>query len=212
MNSIILFVMNGCQICPQMELLFKKMHLDGEFDELEIIDVHQSPEKASLYAIRTVPFYLINNFSFTGLRSRRDIQQILKQSDSEKWQELIKTELSEGRLEPVENLLIQQSSARDAMLLLLQNIDTPLVVRIGLTAIIETIASSEILAGNENNFIELLSHPDERIAIDAIYYLSLLSTVSSIKKLAEIAADPMHHLQQHAREMLEEISSDHQGS
>lgn len=206
LNNVQLFVMQGCQVCPQMERLFEQMHQQGEIDQLQVFDVRQYPELAQQYQVRTVPYYLINGVAFSGLKSRHDINQLLQQDEVEKWQSLISDELSSGQLDSVEQLIREQPAARDAMISLLGLEDTPLVVRIGLSAVIETLAPGGLLLPYEDSFIEMSRHNEERIAIDALYYLSLLGTTRSLKALADISKKGSEILRQQAIELLEDIS------
>lgn len=207
-NKIELFVMHNCQICPQMERLFKDMHQKGAIDALEIIDIGEHPDIAQKHNIRSVPHYLINDVAFYGLKTQQEILTLLQQKDIDKWQEFIKSELAEGQLDTVEQAIREEISARDAMMLLLIDSETSLVVRIGLSAIIESIAGTGILNQYENQFIDLTQHNDESIAIDAIYYLSLLATQSCVATLIEIAQNGLENLKLHAAEALEELSSE----
>ena len=207
-HIIQLFVMHHCQVCPQMERLFQNMHNNGAIDGLKIVDVGDKPEIAQQYNIRSVPHYLINDVAFYGLKTEQEILRLLQQDKPEKLKEYILTELSEGQLEPVERLIRESSVARDVMMLLLETSETSLVARIGLSAVIESIAETNLLNSYENRLIKLTSHQDERIAIDAIYYLSLLATEGCLKALAFIAESGKAVLQSHAAEVLEDLSSE----
>jgi predicted thioredoxin/glutaredoxin len=206
-NIIELFVMDNCQICPQMERLFERMHQNGAFNELKIVNIGNHPEVDEKNNIRSVPYYLINDIGFSGLKTQHEIMTLLQQGEVDRWQEFLKSELSEGVLKEAEVAIIENSSAREAMMLLLDDINTTLVVRIGLSAIIETVAESGLLNDYENHFISLASQQDERIAIDAIYYLSLLATKSSLHKLREIAENGAEQLKSHAEEVLQDLEN-----
>lgn len=200
--------MNGCEVCPQMERLFRQMHQNGAISSLHIYDLHEYPEFAQQFNIRSVPFYLINGVAFNGLKSRSEIDRLLKKIDSATWLELIKQALSSGQLDAVEENIRQQIDARDAMIDLLNDSETALVVRIGLTAIIESLADGDLLNAYENKFIDMVSHEDEQIAIDGMYYLSLLATTASLKMLTDISQNGPVMLRDQARELLEESTRD----
>lgn len=206
-HVIELFVMQGCAVCPQMEKIFHSLHQSGAIQKLNIVDVAEQPQLAEQYNIRSVPYYLINGIAFTGLKSRHDIMEILGQDDDQKLQVWIAEKLGEGSLDEVEHKLTHDTDSRLAMMTLLEDSDTELVVRIGLSAVIETLAPSGFLNHLEARFIELAEHPEERIAIDALYYLHLLSTPESLKKLTQILHQDNPVLQQQARELLQESSA-----
>lgn len=200
--------MPGCSVCPQMERLFEELHEQGGIEELEVLDVTRHPELAQKYNIKSVPFYLVNGIAFNGLKTREEIVDLLQQDDSQKWTSLIRAELEDGQLELINNYIQQHAAAREAMMELLADKDTELVVRIGLTAIIESLAEGDLLESLEERFIQLTQHNDERIALDALYYLSLLSSPSSLAALTKIARNGKPGLREDARELLAESMSD----
>ncbi len=200
--------MQNCKICPQMEQLFVEMLKNGAIDELTILNVEEQPELAQQYNIRSLPFYLINDVAFYGLKTATEVKKILQQDSTEKLVELINSELSDGQLQTVEDLVAEQPDARDAVLVLLNDPETSLVVRIGLSAIIETLTeTTDTLKNHEKHFLTLADHSDDRIATDAIYYLSLFGSADSMQKLEEISKDDNNGLQEQAIELLEEFYS-----
>jgi HEAT repeat protein len=94
------------------------------------------------------------------------------------------------------------------MMRLLEDEDTSLVVRIGLSAIIESLAGSDLLRQYESAFIKLARTTSDRIGEDALYYLSLLGTKDSLQALADIANDEKHSLRAQAAEILQDLSGD----
>lgn len=211
-NEITLFVMPGCNVCPQMEHLFQDMHQNGTVSSLQIMDVTEHAELAKKFNIRSVPYYLINGIAFTGLKSRTEIESLLKQDAVGNWAEKINEDLAQGMLEEVEQGIRDDNTARDAMLNLLKDDSTPLVVRIGLTAIIESVVTSGVLTHYEQAFIRLAEHEDERIATDGLYYLYLLSTPGSLAKLERIAETGRPALRSEAGELLSERLSENWSS
>jgi glutaredoxin len=208
MQKIIeLFVMQGCQVCPQMERTFHDLQLKGEISDLKVFDVNEYPELAQQYNIRSVPYYTINGIAFTGLKSQSEILKLLQSEEVENIQLWITEQLAEGQLAEVEMRVLQQPAVREALMQLLEDVDTPLMVRIGLSAVIETLAEQGVFSSFEARFIALADHPQDRIAIDAIYYLQLLSTAATLARLAEIAQTGRSELQQQAQELLLESSA-----
>ena len=203
-RKIELFVMPGCPICPQMERLFRQLQQEGELDELEIIDITRNPERASQLGIRSAPSYLVNGVLFSGLKQRSEIEQLLGQNESEKWRSLLGEELSEGGMQAAREAVLEHEAAREALFDLLDDPETPLVVRIGLSAIIEELAERGLLEAYQPRLLKLAQHEDERIALDGLYYLSMLHTPEAIQTLSRIAGDDAHPLQQQAKELLQE--------
>jgi thioredoxin-like negative regulator of GroEL len=200
--EIQLFVMPGCAICPQMEHLFSNMLHQGEISSLDIIDVTEHEELAKQHHIRSVPFYLINGIGFTGARSADEIRALLKQDEVGNWKETLVQALSQGELDTAEKAISENESARDAMIGLLKAADTALVVRIGLTAVIETFADQDWMLDYQDHIIDMTDHADQRIAVDALYYLSLIASSGSLDHLECVATNSNGELSEHARELL----------
>ena len=203
-RRIELFVMPGCPVCPQMERLFEQLKQDGQIDELEVIDITRSPERASALGVRSAPSYLVNGALFSGLKTRKDIEDLLQQSTGGKWRSLLSEELSEGGMEAAREAVLKEQAAREALFDLLEDPETPLVVRIGLSAIIEELAEQGSLEPYLPRLLALLDNPDQRIALDGLYYLSMLQAPEAVQALSQIADDDRHPLQQQARELLQE--------
>jgi predicted thioredoxin/glutaredoxin len=203
-RRIELFVMPGCPICPQMERLFRQLQQEGLLDELEIIDITQHPQRAQELGIRSAPSYLVNGVLFSGLKHRPEIEQLLQQGAGGNWRSLLSEELSEGGMETARKAVLEHEAARDALFDLLEDADTPLVVRIGLSAIIEELAERGLLEAHLPRLLKLAQSDDERIALDGLYYLSMLKAPQAVQTLSKIAESAGHPLQQQARELLQE--------
>ena len=206
MNSheVELFVMPGCPICPQMERLFKQLHEEGKLDRLEVVDITRQPERAQQLGIRSAPSYLINGVLFSGMKQRSEIEQLLQQNEGEKWRSLLSEELTEGGMETARKAVLENEAARQALFDLLEDEETPLVVRIGLSAIIEELAEQGLLEAYQSRLQQLAQHPEQRIALDGLYYLSMLHSPEAIETLSRIAEDDSHPLHEQARELMQE--------
>lgn len=174
----------------------------GEISSLKIIDVTEQAELAQEHHIRSVPYYLINGVAFTGARSADEIHELLKQDAISNWKETLVQALSQGELDTAERGISENEPARDAMMQLLKEVDTPLVVRIGLTAVIESLADADWLLDYQDHIIDMTDHVDQRIAVDALYYLSLIGSGGSLDHLECVAENSNGELAEHARELL----------
>ena len=207
-NKITLFVMQDCHLCPQMVKLFEGMIKNGAIDALEILDVAQHETLARHLNIRSLPFYQINGVAFSGVRSTSDIQQLLDMDGLNKWQQQLRQLLQQGEITVAEESVKEHVESRNAVVSLLTHEDSDLMLRIGLTAVIESVAKTGIFDDFEQQFIILSNSPDESIAIDAIYYLSLIATPHSINRLIEVTLsnNSSQALKDQALELLEELN------
>jgi hypothetical protein len=206
-NRIRLFVMHGCQVCPQMERVFRTLLAQGDIAGLDVIDLGEEPQQAQKYAIRSVPYYLIGEVGFNGLKSAGEIKRLLQLGESGGWQDRLSEDFRQGDLAQAERDIRQHPTAQRAMIALLESPQTELLVRIGLTAVIESLASEGALNVLEEAFIGLADSTDKRIATDALYYLQLQASAAAVKKLREVAQGDDSTLAAEARDLLDELAS-----
>ena len=205
--SVRLFVMKGCQVCPQMERLFADLLDQRRISALDVVDLASQPERAERYHVRSVPFYLIDEVAFTGLRTRGEIDQLLARNTIDRWAERLADAFGQGNLGEAEQLLRDHAAARQAMVRLLQDDSTELVVRIGLSAVIESLGPEGLLNELTDEFIGLTAASDARVAMDALYYLQLIGNETCVARLRQVARSGQQPLASEAGELLAEMSA-----
>jgi hypothetical protein len=202
-----LFVMQGCSVCPTMERIFQRMLNEGVISELKLFDVGRQRDLAEQYSIRSVPYYRIDGKGFSGLRPEAELRRLLVSAEGNVIAEWMAEQLREGGLKQVEDKVLQNRTARQALVRMLENPSTELVIRIGLSAVIEALVEQRIFDEFEDRFIELSRHHEARIAIDALYYLQLISTPSTLQQLQLLAAQDDGEIAHQARELLAEATA-----
>jgi|GEM_PF-967313 len=199
---VTLFVMTGCHVCPTMEHLFRDLLTQGIISRLEVIDLAQHPELAQRNSVRSVPHYLLGDVAFTGLKTPGEIKQLLARSEIGQWASRLSEEFKQGNLYEGEQLIRAHELARSAMLELLQSPQTELVTRIALSAVIESLAPQGLFNDRQDDFIALSKHPQEQIALDALYYLQLIGSDACVARLRQVAQADHSQLAVEARDML----------
>jgi glutaredoxin len=207
-HTVELFVAKNCSVCPAMKRMFQKLLEQGAIAELKLFDLENNPQLAARYSIRSVPYYRINGQGFSGLRQEQELRQLLVTDPQSMLAEWMAEQLRDGGLQQVEDEVLQNPRAREALVQMLESVDTELVVRIGLTAVIEVLAGQRIFDQLEDRFIALSRHVEERIVIDALYYLQLISTPSSLRQLKVLAQTAEGEVAEQARELLHEALAD----
>lgn len=203
-SNVQLYVMPGCAVCPQMKRLFSELENEGKVANLEIKDVMQHPEEASELNIRSVPFYLINGVAHSGLKSRKEVLKLLQSDCLENWQAKLRQQFQQGELDQASDELISHEDARQAAMRLLQDPKTDLVVRIGITAAIESTTDNPVWNELLPDLIKLAQHADARVAEDGLYYLSLLKSPQAHQELLRLSTDESYALSEIVQELLSE--------
>jgi thiol-disulfide isomerase/thioredoxin len=193
--------------CPHCSTVLKELGelvKAGAIGKLEAVNIEQSPEVARALGVRSVPWVRIGAFELEGLRSEKELRS---------WIEAVGTEagfaryldelLSTGKIERAVRLVRENRIAMNALLLLFSSPETGLNSRIGISAIMESLAGSELLQGIVSRLGGLTRHDDPRIRGDAAHYLGLSGSEEAVVYLEAMVNDADANVRAVARESLE---------
>ena len=179
--NIQLFISTQCPHCASTLELLSTAIKQGTFSQLSITNISAATKLDAYSHIRSVPHTQVNNFEFTGTITTADIKQwdeAAKQGAFEKY--YIEYLLSNGKLIPAEKLIQQESAFWLILVELIENHDTKMQVRIGISSIFETLSSGLLTSDHSDAVIQRLmqaiSNTDNSIRVDLIYLLSLIFT------------------------------------
>ena len=177
--NIILFISTQCPHCAQALELLSKAVKQGTISELKIINlaVLDSPEQ---YAhIRSVPFIQIGDFEFTGGLEKTELDAWINANKSKNFSSFyISTLLTDGHINQVENFIKRKPDYWLELIKLAQDDETNMQVRIGITAIFESMSN---YIPNLTEFDDIISSlilatktKNHAIRVDLFYILSLI--------------------------------------
>jgi HEAT repeat protein len=157
---------------------------------LEAVNIEQHPEVARALGVRSVPWVRIGAFELEGLRSEKELQLWAETADTEAGYAAYFDELlSAGKINRAIKLVQSNPDAIDALLLLFSNPETQLNTRIGISAIIESLAGSALLQGIIDRLGVLSGYDDPRIRGDAAHYLGLTGSEKAIAYIRNLVDD-----------------------
>jgi len=179
--DIQLFISTQCPHCASTLELLSKAIKQGTFSQLSITNISTATNLDAYSHIRSVPYTKVNNFEFTGAITTADIKQwdeAAKQGAFERY--YIEYLLSDGQLIQAEKIIQQEPAFWLILVELIENNDTKMQVRIGISSIFETL-SSGLLTSNHSDAVikrlmQAISNADNSIRVDLIYLLSLVFT------------------------------------
>jgi hypothetical protein len=193
--------------CPHCSTVLKglsELVKTGTIGKLEAVNVERNPEVARALGVWSVPWVRIGAFELEGLRSEQELR---------KWAEAVGTEagfasyldelLATGKIEPAIRLVRANPVAMGALLLLFANPQTKLNNRIGISAIMESLAGTELLQGMVSRLGELARDKDPRIRGDAAHYLGLSGSKEAVAYVESLVKDADANVRMVARESLE---------
>jgi len=207
-SKVLLFIATGCQHCPSVLLSLSELIKEGTIAELEVVNLQQSPERAAELRVRSVPWVKIGPFELVGLRTKSELKQWIDrvnepQAMADYYGELMTT----GEMDKVIELVKSSPHTFAALITLMANPETTLSVRIGVGAILEDFAGSDILRQNIELLAEFTQAEDPRVRNDACFYLGLSHDKTAEPYIRPLLDSEDAETREIAEEALEEILS-----
>lgn len=202
----LLLLTSQCPHCPTVLQGLAELVKKGLIGRLEVVNIVERPDIAERYAVRSVPWTRIGDFELEGLHSPAELRQWAERAGSveglvEYYGDLFKY----GQLAKALASIEKHPGHFTALLRLAEDPDTELTIRIGVSAVIEDHAGSELLQEHLAAFIELGQNEDPRVRADACHFLALTRSESALAPLQQLLKDPQPAVQDVARDSLDEL-------
>lgn len=204
LNHAILFTSKQCPHCPSVSKILKQLNQEGKLAGLDIFDIAQEQTLAEKYQVRSVPWFKIAELEFQGLHSAGELSYWCEHSNTDEGilRYLIEN-LDAGKLGQVETLIKQHPAWLNIALQILADVAAPIQARIGLGAVIEGLANTELLEGVLPTLEILTQHEDHRVRGDACHYLGFIETAKSKEIIERCLNDEHAEVREIAEESLE---------
>ncbi|NNF96236.1 MAG: HEAT repeat domain-containing protein, partial [Halobacteria archaeon] len=158
--------------------------------------------------VRSVPWLQLGPFILQGLHSPAELREWAERAGSmEGMSVYLHEQLKQGNLDAMEQLLAAQPVWLDALIPLLEQEDTDMKVRIGVDALLESLAASTDLGGLIEELGRLSQHERQSLRSDATHYLSLTHTPAAIPFLEARLQDESAEVRGIAEEGLAELKA-----
>lgn len=186
----LLLIGNGCPHCPVVLQGLGELVKTGQLGRLVVINITVHPEVAQSHGVRSVPWLRLGPFQLTGLRSPAELAQWVQRVQSDQGMvEYFSELLTAGDLAAVSATLKRAPEAAAALVQLLGDPTVELQVRLGVSAVLEDLEGSELLADMIDALGQLTQHADARIRIDAAHALGLSHMPSARPYLENLQKD-----------------------
>lgn len=204
--SALLLIATGCQHCPSVLLSLSQLVKEGKLSSLEVVNIVAAPERAQALNVRSVPWVKIGEFELVGLKSRAELEKwIDKSSTSGDMSEYFDELMTSGEIAKVQQMIEQQPEQMQSLFNIMQSDNSSLSARIGVGAIIEGLAGSDILIKQIDQLGKFCQHKNPRVRNDACYYLGLSHHVSARKYIEPLLDDENPEVRECATDALDEI-------
>lgn len=200
-------IASGCAHCPTVLQALTDLIKEGLLRELRVSNIVVDPARAQELGVRTTPWARIGPFTLAGNYSPKELRHWAEQAGSESGiADYIRSHLKEGELETIETFLRQQPEWLKVIIGLLEQDDLEIQIRLGLDAILESLAGSEELKQLASEFARLTENDNAQIRGDATHYLALTGDPDVRPQLEKRLEDDSPDIREIAREGLERLA------
>lgn len=203
----LLLIAPDCVYCPAMLQAMADLVKRTKLARLEVVNIVARPEVAQRLGVRSVPWVRIGAMEFSGARSAAELERWVERAGtgaglSEYFAETLKT----GGLSRVIDHINRDPTSLDALLALVANSDAELHVHVGVGAVIEEFAGSDMLRARVPLLGALTHHNDARVRADACHYLALCGSADALPFVRHLLHDSDAQVREIAQESLASLS------
>lgn len=200
----LLLVTSTCAHCAAMKIHLNKLQGEGLLAGVEIIDVVQQPDVAQQYGVKSVPWLKLGPIHLLGAQSESAIRQWLYElSSAVPATQLFVHLLETDALDQVIELVKSRPALLTDLLPLIADPELDFKIRLGVSAVIETLAASDNLTQITPQLVVLSHHAHERVRADVAYFLGLIGGPAARQALEVLAKDANHEVREIAAEGLQ---------
>lgn len=203
----LLLIAPGCPHCPVLLEGLSQLIKQGFIARMEVINIADYPEFASELGVRSVPWCRIGEFELEGSHSPGELKLWAERANQSDGIGLYLAELlSSGQLDRAITLLQRHPHWLAAAIKLLQDPDTGISIKTGLSALIEDFSGTDTLIQQVETLAGLLKNGNHGIRADVCYFLGLSRSPLALPYLQQALTDEDPEVREIARETLDELS------
>jgi hypothetical protein len=209
----LLLITPDCSHCPTVLNALSTLVKQGIVGRLEIVNIATHPEIAQQLGIRSVPWVRIGSFELPGVRNQRELTRWAEfASQNDGWGEYYSHLLESGQLtKAIESIRRNTDSLQDLVHLLF-SADNPLVIRIGIGAVLEDIQGEAALRSTIPKLQKLTHSSQSHTRADACHYLGLTEDPEVIPTVRALLNDDDPLVREIAKETLEALDTNQSSS
>lgn len=201
--DILLFTSTHCPHCAALVDSFRNLQQQKLINEFSVIDIEQHPEQAAEYQIRSVPWFRIGELEFFGAHTPKELEYWVRHANTEEGiRQYIIQQLETGQLKDTERQFQRHPDWLNISVTVLGDMESPLQARIGISAIIESMAGSPLLDQIIQPLGNLVKANDARVRGDVCHLLGFINHADAKKLVRECLHDPDPEVREIAEETI----------
>lgn len=202
-------IATGCTHCPVVLSGLVELVKQGRIGRMEVVNIAQRPEFTRTEGVRSVPWLRMGPFELTGVHSQAELAELATQALSEDGMiAYLRDRLDSGELDLVIKACRRSPELLSPLLVLAGDLETPFAVRIGVGAVLEDLASDDLLADLVEDIAGLAASPHPQVRTDAAHFLSLTGNNAARTTLLQLSRDEDHQVRETATESLAELDAE----
>lgn len=176
---------------------------DGVVGLLEVINVAYHPERAQELGVSSAPWSRIGIFEFAGRYSEEELRSWAHLATTENGVSHYFVHLLENReMRKLITTIKEHPNTLNDLLRLLEDLDVPMNVRIGVGAAIEELQEQNLLAPAIPKLVELTLSTHPQIRADACHYLGLTGSADVLPVVQGLLLDEDREVKEIAAETI----------
>ncbi len=205
----LLIISPGCPHCSPVLDALSRMVKQGVVSRLDVINVAWHPERARELGATSAPWTRIGKFELSGTYSEEELRSWAKLAATDSGLSDYFVHLLENRdmAKLVETIEKYPDSLND-LIRLLEDLDVPMAIRIGVGAAIEDLQEQGLLSPAIPKLIALTRSDLPQIRADACHYLGLTGEPEVRPAVKSLLMDEDSEVREIAAETLSLLESD----
>jgi len=196
-----------CPLCPAVISGLIALLKSGKIGKLEIINIVEHPEIARKKGVRSVPWTQINALELSGSLTSRELEKWVAVAREQQQGDYLAHLLETNRLQKAIEQIKQDTQLLPPLLMLLNDLETPMAVRIGIGAVLEEFEATPLISAATEPLLSMLTSEHQQVRADAAHYLSLTAEREVIPALEPLLHDDAAEVREIAAETIEELKS-----
>lgn len=198
-----LLIRTRCPHCAAVAESLLRLSKRGQVARLEIINLDQRPEQGQTRGVRSVPWLQLGPFELVGAHGFDELQAWADHAAAGTgWIDYLLYLLSQHQLPQVVARLQAEPHQLRALLDRMADEQLEMGARIGISAVVEELADTELLRACVPQLSELTLSPSPQIRADACHFLGLAGDPQAAAAVRRLLGDEQEDVREIAVETL----------
>ena len=191
--------------CPHCQAALSRLSTlvkEGVIRRLTVINLSSEPDAPEAAGVRSVPWTRIGPFELSGALTGEELSEWAEIAAGDGgWGRYYAHLIETHRLAVVIDSIGSRPHTLQDLITLFADTQTPLSVRIGISAIMEGLAGTEILRDTVPELIQLTLSPSHQIRADACYFIGLAGDPAALPSIERLLDDEQPEVREVATEI-----------